>query len=473
MKYNPMTRRMFLQGSGKFLLSIPVLPSLLTRVAEAAANSATNVRYVQWITNHGVFPQFFWPGSAYNPNTSFTANGAVDVKYRPMSELPNNISTLIGTSFNPVRSKMNLIRGLHGIVNENWHNNCYPTTGANPLTDHGVAANPYSVDFVLEKSKKFYQSQAKVPVLRLTPEVNSAYKWGSYCWGVDAGNQPVRLPCYDLMNSALSALFGNSGGGGSTGADPSTALKLKVTDLVLEDYRRIINGNKVSSEDKHQLNNYMDLVHQAQTRMAASVPNTCSAPNLAQQVNFEVLHQNATDLAVAAMLCGATKVVAYHVYQGAADMYNDEVYHNWCHTDDPTLHTQMMTWRIKQLAVLVNKMDQFVESNGKTLLDNSLVLHSNELSDPGHGNDHFKNMPVMTFGSANGILNTGNYIDFGRRPYNNILVTAFNAMGLESADFERGTAGYGQYTGYLDRNVDSKFLTDAEKRRALPLLYKG
>ncbi|MNJ93369.1 hypothetical protein D3C87_110490 [compost metagenome] len=473
MKYNPMNRRMFLQGAGKFALSIPVLPSLLTRTAYAAANSATNVRYVQWISNHGVFPQFFWPGGNYSPNNSYTANGATDVLYRPMAELPNQISQMIGTAFNPVRSKMNLIRGLHGIVNENWHNNCYPTTAANPLTDHGTAANPYSVDFVLEKSSKFYPVQAKVPVLRLTPDVNSAYKWGSYCWGVDGNGRPVRFPCYEQTSTALSALFGG-GPGNNPLVDPAAAAKLKVTDLVLEDYRRIVAGNRISADDKHQLNNYMDLMSQAQKRMAITVPTACTAPSQRQQVNYEVLHENATDLAVAAMLCGATKVVAYHVYQGSATMYDDEVYHNWCHTDDPTLHTQMATWRIQQLAVLVKKMDQFTESNGKTLLDNSLVTHSNELSHPGHGDEHFKDMPVMTFGSANGIMTTGNYINYVKRPYNNLLVTVFNAMGLDSAQHERpGVVGYGQYTGYLGRNVDGKYLTDTEKRKPLPLLYKG
>jgi hypothetical protein len=470
MKYNPMTRRMFLQGAGKFALSIPVLPSLLARTAYAAANPATNVRYVQWVSDHGVYANFFWPNSAYDPNLIYT--GATDVKYRALSGLPTSMSAVIGSSFNSVRGKMNLIRGLHGIVNENWHNNCYPTTGANPLTDHGTAAFPYSVDYTLEKSSKFYPVQAKVPVLRLTPAVNSSYKWGSFCWGVGSNGQPTRLPCYDVMASALTALFGG-GAGSNPLIDPAAALKLKVTDLVMEDYTRMISSTRISTDDKHQLNNYMDLISQAQKRMAITVPTTCSAPSQKNQTDFNILHQNATDLAVAAMLCGATKVVAYHVYQGAANSYDEETFHNWAH-GDATQHTGMAAWRTQQLAVLVNKMDQFTESNGKTLLDNSLVLHSNELSEPGHGGDHLKNMPVMTFGSANGILSTGNYIDYVKRPYNNMLVTTFNAMGLSSAQYERpNSPGYGMYTGYLSQNVDAKYLTDAEKRNPLPFLYKG
>src|SRR5690606_26235471 len=132
-------------------------------------------------------------------------------------------------------------RGLHSTEASMFHNATYPTTGAPPVSDEGPASFPYSVDFVLEKSSKFYTTQAKVPALRLTPGVDSSYKWGSYCWGVNASGSRVRLSAYNATATALSAVFGSSTGGQ---VDATIALRSQVADLVKDDYKRIIASNR-------------------------------------------------------------------------------------------------------------------------------------------------------------------------------------------------------------------------------------
>src|SRR5574342_1255895 len=108
----------------------------------------------------------------------------------------------------------------------------------------------------------------------------------------------------------------------------------------------------------------------------------------------------------------------------------------------------MQNYRYKQLAKLIATMDSFREADGRTLLENSFVYAGNELSDPGHGGSHLLGMPVITAGSAGGQLVTGQYIDFGGRLLNNLLVTVFAVMGLEPADYERnGVVGFGDYEG--------------------------
>lgn len=470
MKYNRMTRRMFLQGSGQFALAIPLLPSLLPK-AEAQTVDAS-VKYVQFIHNHGAFPSYFWPSSGNNPNQTFSQNGATvpDLLYRPLSGINGQLSYILTSAFDSVRGKMNLIRGLHGICNDNWHNNCYPTTGANPTTDHGTAGYPYSLDTILEKSAKFYPTPVRIPALRMTPGVNSAYKWGSYSWGVQSGN-PTRISCFDSNTTAFNQIFTNVT---NTQGDPKAALRSTVADQVLEDYKRIAQSNKLSSADKSQLANYMDLINDLQKRLKAAVPSACAKPTLTAENNYDVLHKNGIDIAVAAMLCGITKVVAYHCYHGANDSHDEEVYHNWCHDGSEQNHANMTRWRATQLARLLNRMNSVTETNGKTLLDNSMVIYSNELSHPGHGTEHFYDMPVIVAGSANGKLTTGNYINYVRRPYNNLMVTVMQTMGLQPADYEQnGVVGYGGYSGYLVKNVNQAYLSNAEKRKPLPMLYKG
>lgn len=459
MKTLRMQRRMFLQGAAT-ALAIPFLESLLPRTARAAP--PLGVRYVQWVTDHGVHPESFWPARPTQ------AGADPDVHYRALADYQGPLSAILGTGFDAVRGKMNLLRGLHGIANDNWHNNCVPTTGANPLTDHGDASFPYSVDVILENSTKVYPTPVGTPALRLTPGVNSSYKWGSFSWTRQNG-EPYRLPAYDATMAALTAAFPPSSGTPEK-KDPRAELRSQVTDMVLEDYRAVLRNPRLSSADKQQLNQYMDLVSQVQKRIRATAAD-CSRPGTTTEADFDALHQNAIDIAVAALLCGATKVVAYGAFQGSPQSYDEETFHAWAH-DDPVKHTELQTYRYSKLAALVRAMDAATDSDGKTLLDNSIVLATNELSDPGHGEGHLFDMPVILFGSAGGQIKTGNHIDYTQRPYNNALVSVLVAMGLTTQDFERdGVVGFGGYSGYLLKNVGSQYLTDVEKRKPLPMLF--
>jgi hypothetical protein len=82
-------------------------------------------------------------------------------------------------------------------------------------------------------------------------------------------------------------------------------------------------------------------------------------------------------------------------------------------------------------------------------------------------------MPIITAGGAGGRLITGQYIDFGGRLMNNLLVTLFATMGLEPADYEQnGVVGFGDYEGN-GSEAYSAYVSNDERRRPLPYLYRG
>jgi len=67
----------------------------------------------------------------------------------------------------------------------------------------------------------------------------------------------------------------------------------------------------------------------------------------------------------------------------------------------------------KQFKYLLDRMDGITEPNGKTLLDNSLVLWISEFGDGGsHSPD---NLPVVLAGGLQGALNTGRFLDVSVR----------------------------------------------------------
>jgi hypothetical protein len=90
-------------------------------------------------------------------------------------------------------------------------------------------------------------------------------------------------------------------------------------------------------------------------------------------------------------------------------------------------------WYAGEVAYFLQKMDSVVEGDGKTMLDNSLVISTDGL---GKGNDHSrKNIPIVLAGSARGALPTGRYLDFGGKPHNHLLVNVLHAMGLRDETF--------------------------------------
>ena len=459
-----LSRRMFLQGAGGALLAIPTLPSLLPRAARAQDEGGTApVRYVQWATNHGQYPEKFWPA----PTPSSEVAGGV--RSMPLRDISGPLSEVRDASFDPLRDRINLVRGLDLMVEQNFHNACVPTCASWPRVDNHVPEHSHSVDSILEQSDKVYPSPVAVPALRLTPGVNSSYKWGSFSWTTRDG-EPFKLPAHDSTATAFDAVFGNSTGD-SPLVDPVVTARVRLTDQVIEDYRQVSGGSAISSGDRQQLESYMDLLADVQRRMQLQAPE-CTPPGQLSESDFDVLHRNAIDIAVAAMLCDATRVVAYHAYQGSPTLYEEETFHAWAH-DDRNLHAPMQNWRYRQLARLIETMDSFVEANDRTLLENSVVYAGNELSDPGHGGSHLQSMPIITAGSAGGQLVTGQYIDFGGRLLNNLLVTLFQVMGLGPADYEReGVVGFGDYAG-RDRNRYAEWLSDSERRRPLPYLFTG
>ena len=103
---------------------------------------------------------------------------------------------------------------------------------------------------------------------------------------------------------------------------------------------------------------------------------------------------------------------------------------------------------------LIRKLD-VEEDDGRTYLDNSLVMWTQESGPSTH--DPIS-LPVVTACSAAGFLRTGNYADYRRITgpkwtdyypgilYNQWLGTVLQAMGVPAAEYERnGNRGYGAY----------------------------
>jgi hypothetical protein len=118
-------------------------------------------------------------------------------------------------------------------------------------------------------------------------------------------------------------------------------------------------------------------------------------------------------------------------------------------TDAVTKLTAINNWYAAQLDTLLTKLAAVPDANGTTLLDNTVVLWSNELA---KGNTHSRqDEPYVLGGRAGGALRTGRYLNYEGQglPHNNLLVSLLNAMGLPDTTFGKPDWCTGPLTGLL------------------------
>jgi hypothetical protein len=117
-------------------------------------------------------------------------------------------------------------------------------------------------------------------------------------------------------------------------------------------------------------------------------------------------------------------------------------------------------WHMTKYANLLSRLDSYKEAGGKSVLDNSVIMYTNELSD---GRAHsFMDLPYILAGSAGGYFKQGQYILLGqagstksddqKAPHNKLLNTIVNAMGIPSDWFgaPEGSGGKTMQGGVYD-----------------------
>ncbi len=103
------------------------------------------------------------------------------------------------------------------------------------------------------------------------------------------------------------------------------------------------------------------------------------------------------------------------------------------HKEDPKLtepYTIVSRWYVSQLVYLVDRMKSVQEHDGKTLLDNTMILYGSALK---NGNGHTtQNLPVLLAGRGGGSLRPGRHIVLPEEtPITNLHLALAQRMGIE------------------------------------------
>jgi hypothetical protein len=310
-----------------------------------------------------------------------------------------------------------------------------------------------------------------------------------------------------------------------------------VLNRVVEHFNRLTQGSfgdarRLSANDKARLNDHMDMVSDLARRFdgadqivakagglpavcdpqAANAGNTDDADDMYSPAygDLRQWHQDYNAVFAAAIACGASRLATVRVYntfhQSSNFTVDWEQWHQpiahraswtnerWAASADLPEHPQDTLVTAKNnfyrdaFVDLLDRLDTIDAGDGTALLDQGLVMWTQESGPYTHDND---SMPVITAGSMNGYFNTGHYFDLRnrdaspysgnsegnaalhaqRRPgilYNQWLSNILQSTGMSPSQFQRshryGWAGYGHAQISSSTQHPPRLVSDANAR---------
>jgi hypothetical protein len=438
-----MSRRSLLRGLG-ISLALPAFESLASPARAAAAATVPTRMAFLYIPN-GVNVERWMP----------TGTGT-DYSFGPSLEAL--------TSF---RGDLQFIRGLaqqHGFAGPDGagdHARAVATilTGARPRKTAGADIKAgVSVDqvaaSVIGTATRFPSLELSCDASRKSGNCDSGYSCAySFNMSWRSENQPATAETNPRL--VFERLFGAGSGHERAASLAARQQEQKsILDFVLGEARGL--SDQLGTTDRRKLDEYLTGVREIEQRVTAFQPESvANVPDLVlpdrPPSSYADHIRLMADMMVLAFQTDSTRIATFMLAHDGSNRSFPEVgvgdgHHNLSHHQgkDENLEKIARIDRFygEQLAYVLTRMKDIREENGRSLLDNSMLLYTSGLSD---GNRHNHNdLPVIMAGTAGGRLTTGrNLVLPDEQPMSNLFMTMLDLMGAPQD-------GFGDSTGRLD-----------------------
>jgi hypothetical protein len=480
-----LSRRHLLAGLGVGALSmaLPMLPSLTKRASADVPRAPKRFIALAHYVGHHV-PYYF---------PTATANVKVDANtfYKKLVDIEGDMSRVFDSKFDRYRSKMNIYHGLDS-TGGGGHNSTVPLCASAPISE----ADPTpkfgrSIDVLMSNSANVSDSSARFKALRIGNEYSSNV---SMSFDRDAAGKGIALPSMSGDTNIFNALFDTPPT--DTAGQAAAARHKLLVDRSFQQYKALRADARLSSADRQRFDAHVASMTDLQKRLSSAA--SCSKPQFTPFTDAmprEKLWHNQIDAVVNAMACDMTRVASLYVYDykfGTSPQNYSESHGNSHEREGGDVQAQksleFSQFKADQVLYLLDKLATTVEVDGSTMLDNTLVLWTSELS---NGNFHTNSdLPVATFGNAGGALKTGYLMDFRLKPlqyiagrtdfltplgqaYNRLLVTMMRAMGMQESEYigEGDGGGFGEFSKNV-QYIDTQYTQFISQRNTpLPIVF--
>ena len=221
-----------------------------------------------------------------------------------------------------------------------------------------------------------------------------------------------------------------------------------ITDLVLEDARSL--KLELGYNDRQKFSEYIDSIRTIEVQMDRLQRMKGELKQVVMEEPAEAYLPRGEyirlmgDLLVVALQSGLTNVATLMIgperwntpfmFEGLFD--KPMSHHKMSHNQRVYVEQLMQVDRfyMEQFAYLVEKMDSIKESDGTSLLDNTIFTYGSGLGD---GSTHqYNDLPIVVAGSAQGRFRTGDHLHCpDGTPLANLWLTQAKAMGLNLPKF--------------------------------------
>ncbi len=226
-----------------------------------------------------------------------------------------------------------------------------------------------------------------------------------------------------------------------------------VLDFVMDDAKGL--NKTLGQGDHHKLDEYLTSVREVEQRIekarkAALDRKPVPKPSMAEPAGVpkevkDHIHLMA-DLLVLAFQTDLTRVATFplandgsnrpYPFIGVPEGHHDCSHHG----RDPKKMGKIKkinTFHAEQLAYLVGRMASVKEANGKTLLDNLMLVYGSGIGD---GNRHnHDDLPILLVGKGGGTIEGGRHLTYPRTPLMNLYLSLFDRMGCPTDRFGDST----------------------------------
>ena len=452
----PLSRRTVLRGAGGISIALPFLNAMRPRQVKAATAPK---RFIVFFSANGMIKDQWQPSGT---ETSFTLSPIL----MPLAKHQNDLL---------------IMRGLNNEASYIYGNNAHDASCTTMLTADKLVVGPSgtgraghvldgtchgpSID---QEVARVIGGATKLPSLELGVQSTTTIlepMVTRICYRGTPGNVKS-VPLEDDPKKVFSRLFMDVGSSTST-IDALKKNRKSVLDFVLRDFQRL--EAKVGADDKAKLDRHMSTVRQFEASLdkLGTTTSTCQVP-AAPTVSLDpvdcmqdgrkakcygdypTLGQAQMDLLVLALSCDLTRVSTLQWSTAESTIFfkwlNAKTEHHLMSHDPKTYRTDLInihTWYATQFNYFLDAMKSHTDPDGNTLLDTSVVLWANELSD---GDVHNRrDLGWIIAGKGNGAIRTGRNLKVASNATTNQLFASLMTMfGSPTTTF-----GASQWTGTL------------------------
>jgi hypothetical protein len=427
---NSLTRRKILRGLG-VSISLPTLESFNSKAFSADSTNVAPKRMAFIYSPNGKNME------KWRPN-SLGADYEISPTLEPLASHKSDFQVLSGLDHR------NAIPGNDGGGDHARANATFLTGMRAKKTAGADISLGVSVDQIAAASLGHH---TKLPSLELS--CDAARKSGRCDSGYSCAYQfnlswrDKKLPMAPEANPRIvfERLFGSDESGSKEERLRRARHKKSILDYVLEDAGRL--QKRLGKNDQQKLDEYLTAVRDTEKKVQRAEQFAAKAPKMETPAGIPGTYKEHIrmlyDLNALAFQTDTTRISTFMMaHDGSNRNFRDigvpEGHHNLSHHGNNQKKLEKIAkidrFYIEQFGYFLNKLKSLEDTDGKNVLENSMVVYGCGIAD---GNSHgHHDLPILLAGRGGGELEAGRHLDFqGEVPLSNLYVAMLDKFGVE------------------------------------------